>query len=71
MDFQKTSPTLHQRTITMSQYALNAMLLQSGLYMVLGLCTMIIIPLIVSGDSTIQKQGSIQRLSMPPSKVIR
>jgi len=55
----------------MRQYNLRVMLLQSGLYMMVGLITIVAMNLVVSGDSTIQRQSVTTRLSIPPSKVVR
>jgi len=66
-----TSPIDPQRDTDMRRYNLNVMLFQFGLYMSMGLSTMIIMNAIVSGDSTIQRNGGTMRLSTPPSKVIR
>lgn len=66
-----TSPIDPQRDTDMRRYNLNVMLFQFGLYMSMGLSTMIIMNAIVSGDSTIQRNEGTMRLSTPPSKVIR
>ena len=55
----------------MRSYNQSVMFLQFGLYMIVGLSTMIIVPHVVSGDSMTQRQSVIMRLSTPPSQVIR
>jgi len=71
LDCLMTFPINHQKDIDMRHYNLKVMWYQFGLYMSVGLSTMIIMNVIVSGDSTIQKSDAITRLSMQPSKVIR
>ena len=56
----------HQQDTDMKRYSLKVMLLQSGLYVILGLVTMVVMTFVVSGDSGQVKQEntmlqSIQR----------
>ena len=66
-----TSPTNHQKDTTTERYNLNVMLYQFGLFISMGLLTMVTVNLFVSGDSMIQKQTPTMPLSTPVSKVIR
>ena len=58
--------TLHQKVTDTQHYNINVMLCQFGLFISVGLLTMVTLNLIVSGDSTTLKQTpttlqSIQR----------
>ena len=55
----------------MRRYSQNVMLLQFGLFLSVGLITMIMMNLIAFGDSTTQKRDAITPLLTPPSKEIR
>jgi len=57
MNFQSHSHTEHQTVTDTKRFLLSVTLLQFGLYMIVGLSTMIIVPLVVSGDSTTQRQS--------------
>jgi len=50
------SHTLHQKVIAMRRYSQSVTLYQFGLFISLGLLTMVTVNLIVSGDSTTPKQ---------------
>ena len=55
MDF----PTYHQQVTTSTRkFALKLMLLQFSLYIALGICSMITIHIVLSGDSTTPKNNS-------------
>ena len=49
-------PTLHQKVTDTMSFNLRVMLYQFGLFMSVGLLTMVTMNLIVSGDSTTPKQ---------------
>ncbi len=49
----------------MSRLTLNAMLLQFGFIMTVGLITILVIPFVVSGDSTTPRQERITLPSTP------
>jgi hypothetical protein len=57
--------------IDTKQFARTLLLLQFGLYVILGLSTMMAMMFVVSGDSTTQKRDAITPLLTPPSKEIR
>ena len=71
MNYPRVSRTKPLMDTDTRRFALKVMYYQFGLYIVVGLSTMIIMNVIVSGDSTTPKPESISRLSTPPSKVIR
>jgi hypothetical protein len=48
----------------MSQYNLRVMLLLCGFYVIVGLFTMVVLQLVPSGDSTIQRQSNGTPLSI-------
>jgi hypothetical protein len=50
---------------------LNVMLFQSGFIIIVGLITIMVMPFVVSGDSTTQRQSATMPLLTPPSKEIR
>ena len=66
-----TSPTNHQKDTTTERYNLNVMLYQFGLFISMGLLTMVTVNLFVSGDSMTPKQTPTMPPSPPVSKVIR
>ena len=66
-----TSPTNHQKDTTTERYNLNVMLYQFGLFISMGLLTMVTVSLLVSGDSMTPRHEHTMRLSTPPSKVVR
>ena len=71
MNSPKVFRTLLQKDTDTRQFALNVMLLQCGLYMIVGLFTVIMLQFVVSGDSSTQRQEPIQRLLTPPSAEIQ
>ena len=65
--------TLHtnpQKDTDMQRYNLRVMLFLSGLFISTGLFTMVILNLIVSGDSTTEKQNSIMLQSIHQNQVM-
>lgn len=64
-------PMNHQQDTDTKSFAIKLMLLQFGLYLLVGGSTIMAMNLVLSGDSTTQRNGSIMPLSTPPSKVIR
>ena len=67
MDFSMN----HQRTITITRkFALNVMLLQSFLYIALGICSMITIHIVLSGDSTTPRKTSFMLQSTAKRLVV-
>jgi len=66
-----TSLTNHLMDTDTKQFARTLLLLQFGLYVILGLSTMMVMMFVVSGDSTTQKRDAITPLLTPPSKEIR
>jgi len=66
-----TFHTNPQKDTNIERYNLRVMLFLSGLFISTGLFTMVILNLIVSGDSIIQRPNSIMHLLTPPSKEIR
>ena len=67
------SPINPQLDTNTRQFHLKVMLLQSGLYLIVGLFTMITIPLVLSGDSSNIKEQreAVRTLTMPPSTQIK
>ena len=62
----------HLQTVTDTRrYLLSVMCILSGLYMIVGLTTIVAIRVGVSGDSTMQKRNAIAPLLTPPSAEIR
>jgi len=53
------------------KFAKKVLLYQSGLYLILGLFSIMVALFAVSGDSTIQKENAITPLLTPPSTEIR
>ena len=66
-----TSLTNHLMDTDTKQFVRTLLLLQFGLYVILGLFTMVVMTSVVSGDSTTQKRDATMRLLTPPSKEIR
>jgi len=66
-----TSLTNHLMDTDTKQFARTLLLLQFGLYAILGLSTMMAMMFVVSGDSTTQRRDAITPLLTPPSKEIR
>ena len=63
-----------QRITSTRKFALRLMLLQSSLYIVLGISSMVAIHIALSGDSVKQRQQqreALRTLTMPPSTQIR
>jgi hypothetical protein len=69
--YKQVSPTFLQTVTDTRRYLLSVMCILSGLYMIAGLITMVVIRVGVSGDSTMQKRNAIAPLSTPPSAEIR
>ena len=65
-----TSPINHQRDIDTRRFVRTLLLFQFGLFMSVGLITMIIMNVIVSGDSTTPKKEPTTLPSIQPSRVI-
>jgi len=64
----------HQKDTDTRSFVKRLMYFQFGLYISLGLITMIIMSVIVSGDSVKQRQQqreALRTLTMPPSTQIR
>jgi hypothetical protein len=59
-----------QKDTDMQRYNLRVMLFLSGLFISTGLFTMVILNLIVSGDSTTEKQNSIMLQSIHQNQVM-
>ena len=57
-------PTLRQKVIAMRRYSQNVMLLQFGLFLSVGLITMIMMNLIAFGDSTTPRNNSTTHQSI-------
>ena len=67
MDFSMN----HQRTITITRkFALRLMLLQSFLYIALGICSTITIHIVLSGDSTTPRKTSFMLQSTAKRLVV-
>jgi hypothetical protein len=60
-----------QQDTDTKRFVRTLLLLQFGLYAILGLFTMILMIYVVSGDSTTQKRDAITPLLTPPSKEIK
>ena len=63
-----------QKTTSMRKFALRAMLLLSSLFIVLGISSMVMLRIALSGDSIKLKQQqreALRTLTMPPSTQIR
>jgi len=69
--YKQVSPTFLQTDIDMRRYLLSVIFTLSGLYMIVGIFTMAILPLVVSGDSTMQRKSVTSPLLTPPSAEIR
>ena len=69
--YKQVSPTLLQTDTDTRRYLLSVIFTLSGLYMIVGLFTMAILPLVVSGDSTIQRKSVTSPRLTPPSVEIR
>ena len=65
-----TSPTRHQMDTDTRQFVRTLLLLQFGLFMSVGLITMILMSVIVSGDSTTPKKENTTHQLIQPSRVI-
>ena len=52
------SPTLHQKVIAMRRFNQKVLLLQFGLFLSVGLTTTILMNVVVSGDSTTQRNNN-------------
>ena len=65
-----TFHTNPQKDTDMQRYNLRVMLFLSGLFISTGLFTMVILNLIVSGDSTTEKQNSIMLQSIHQNQVM-
>jgi len=61
--------TKHQKDISIERYNLNVMLYQFGLFISLGLFTMVIVSLFAFGDSTTQKKSVTMPQSMHQKSV--
>ena len=59
-----TSPTKHQMGTDTRQFVRTLLLFQFGLFMSVGLITMILMSVIVSGDSTIQRNNNTMHQSI-------
>jgi len=68
---KQVSPTNLQTVTDTRRYLLSVMCILSGLYMIVGLTTIVAIRVTVSGDSTMQKRNAIAPLLTPPSAEIR
>jgi hypothetical protein len=64
-------PINRQKVTSTERYNLNVMLYQFGLFISVGLLTMVTVNLFVSGDSITPRHEHTMRLSTPPSKVVR
>jgi hypothetical protein len=71
MNSPLTSLTNHQEDTDTDSFVGMFLLFQSGLYVILGLFTIMLMTFGAYGDSTIQKKDAITPLSTPPSKVIK
>ena len=68
------SPINPQLDTNTRRFHLKLMLLQSGLYLIVGLFTITTIQLVLSGDSSRQNEEgreALRRLTMPPSTQIK
>ena len=69
--YKQVSPTLLQTDTDMRRFLLSVICILSGLYMIVGLSTMAILPLVVSGDSTMQRKSVTSPRLTPPSAEIK
>ena len=65
-----TSPTKHQMDTDTRRFARTLLLFQFGLFMSVGLITMILMNVIVFGDSTTPKKENTTHQLIRPSRVI-
>ena len=68
MKFLPTSLINRLKDTDMKSFVKMLLLLQSGLYVTLGLFTIMVMMSVVSGDSTIQKRNVIMPQSIQPNK---